>query len=82
MGKNGDQAQRLFASPADVFIIQHWREIDESVVALAQLLASARAYQTNQPVWYGTIDGKDSRRIYEAYSDCFSISPKRRKTKK
>jgi hypothetical protein len=27
MGKNGDQIQRLFQEEADVFFVQHWREI-------------------------------------------------------
>lgn len=27
MGTNGDQIQRLFSEPADVFFVQHWREI-------------------------------------------------------
>lgn len=81
MGKNGDQGPRLFDSPADVFFVQHWREIDESVVDLVQRLATARSLRDNQKTWYGIIDGKDSRRIYDAYSHCFSISPKPRKKK-
>lgn len=72
MGTNGDQAQRLFESPADVFLVQHWREIDESVVTLIERLAIARSLQTGKTVWYGVIDGKDSRRIYEAYPEAFS----------
>ena len=72
MGKNGDQAIRLFDSPADVFIVQHWREIDESVLTLIERLAIARSIQLNRCVWYGIIDGKDSRRIYEAYPSYFN----------
>lgn len=82
MGANGDQALSLFDSPADVFIVQHWREIDESVVDLIQRLAIARSIRVNQRVWYGTIDGKDSRRIYEAYPECFKITKRKLKKKK
>ncbi|MDZ7791916.1 MAG: hypothetical protein U5L08_15745 [Xanthomonadales bacterium] len=72
MGKNGDQAQRLFDSPADVFIVEHWREIDEKVVDLCQRLAVARSLRDGKPVWYGIIDGKDAMGIYEAYPEHFT----------
>jgi hypothetical protein len=42
MGKNGDQAQRLFQEEADVFFVQHWREIDPSVIDLMRSLAVAK----------------------------------------
>jgi len=71
MGANGDQGPRLFDCPADVFLVQHWREIDPSVIDLIQRLAASRSLRDNRPVWYGVIDGKDSRRIYEAYQDYF-----------
>jgi len=32
MGKNGDQIQRLFNSQADVFIVQYYDNIDESII--------------------------------------------------
>jgi len=79
MGKNGDQAERLFDSPADVFIVQHWREIDEKVVDRMERLALARSLRTGTVVWYGIIDGKDSRRIYEAYSEHFASLPTKKK---
>lgn len=87
MGKNGDQAQRLFDSPADVFIVQHWREIDEKVIDLLQRLAVARSLRTGKTVWYGIIDGKDAMRIYEAYPDSFkavagTASPKKTTSRK
>ena len=33
MGKHGDQIQRLAKCPAEVFIVQYWAEIDDSVLA-------------------------------------------------
>lgn len=70
MGKNGDQIQRLFASPADFFFVQHWREIDESVVAQMEALAT-KASIGGSRVFFGTIDGQDSMRLYKAYEKCF-----------
>jgi hypothetical protein len=72
MGKNGDQAQRLFQEDADIFLVQHWREIDPSVIELMRNLAVAKAVTTGKCVWYGVIDGKDSQRLYLAYPTCFN----------
>jgi hypothetical protein len=76
MGKNGDQAQRLFQEEADVFFVQHWREIDPSVIDLMRSLAVAKAVTTGKRVWYGVIDGKDSQRLCLAYSAHFNIRDK------
>jgi hypothetical protein len=76
MGKNGDQAQRLFQEDADVFLVQHWREIDPSVIDLMRSLAVAKAVTTGKRVWYGVIDGKDSQRLCLAYPTDFKISDK------
>lgn len=70
MGKNGDQIQRLFASSADFFFVQHWREIDESVIAHMDALATKAAIGGKR-VFFGTIDGQDSMRIYTAYRKSF-----------
>lgn len=78
MGKNGDQIQRLIQSPADVFIVQYWREIEESVLEQLKQLATAKSATSGQMVWFGLIDGYDSRLIYEAYPKAFAASaPKR-----
>lgn len=77
MGKNGDQAPRLFQEEADVFIAQHWREIDPSVIDLMRSLAVAKSVSTGKPVWYGVIDGKDSRRLCLAYSPKFKSKSRR-----
>jgi hypothetical protein len=73
MGKNGDQAQRLFQEEADVFFVQHWREIDPSVIDLMRSLAVAKAVTTGKRVWYGVIDGKDSQRLCLAYPAHFNV---------
>lgn len=70
MGKNGDQIQRLFDSPADVFFVQYEDEIKQSVIQLMQQLATARALLAGK-VWYGVIDGDDTRRLRLAYPDKF-----------
>ncbi|MFI5117644.1 MAG: hypothetical protein ACHP8B_13215 [Terriglobales bacterium] len=60
MGKNGDQIQRLFSSPAQVFFVQYEGEIKESVVHQMSQLALAKA-ATEREVYYGVIDLKDIR---------------------
>lgn len=50
MGKNGDQAQRLFQEEADVFLVQHWREIDSSVIELMRSLAVAKSVTTGKRI--------------------------------
>jgi hypothetical protein len=67
MGKNGDQALRLFQEEADVFFVQHWREIDPAVVDMLDRFAVARSSRTGKRVWYGVIDGYDSERLRRAY---------------
>jgi len=72
MGKNGDQAQRLFNEAAKLFIVQHWREIDPSVDRLIEMLAIAKSAITGSEIFYCIIDGNDSARIVEAYFDHFT----------
>lgn len=79
MGKNGDQLQRLFQEEADVFFVQHWREIRPSVIDLMRSLAIAKSVTTGKPIWYGIIDGQDSERLRTAYPGKFKT---RRKLKK
>lgn len=72
MGKNGDQMLRLFQEDADVYIVQHWREIDSSVIELMRNLAVAKSVMTGRRIWYSTVDGVDSERLRLAYSSKFS----------
>lgn len=70
MGHNGDQIQRLFTSPAQVFFVQYEGEIKESIVHQMSQLAFAKA-ATEQEVYYGVIDAQDTRRLRLAYPKAF-----------
>lgn len=71
MGKNGDQAQRLFREDADIFLVQHCREIASSVLDLMKQLAIVQSLATGNEIVYGIIDGADSERLRLAYPDAF-----------
>ena len=73
MGKNGDQIQRLLKCPADVFLVQYWREIEDSVMDQLQQLAELLSYQRNCRIYYGIIDGVDSTRLIKAYPSKFKV---------
>jgi hypothetical protein len=72
MGKNGDQIQRLFASPAQVFFVQYEEEIKESVVDLMAQLAMAKAL-VEREVYYGVINMTDTYRLRLAYPKAFQV---------
>jgi hypothetical protein len=72
MGKNGDQIQRLFRCPADVFLVQYWAEIDDSVVEQLEQFARIKSYFEGRRIWYGVIDGSDSARLIQAYRTNFA----------
>lgn len=72
MGKHGDQIQRLFTSEAEIFIVQYWREIDESVTEQVRQFATAKSATLGKEIVFGVIDGKDSLRLVEAYPDSFA----------
>lgn len=71
MGKNGDQIQRLFESAADVFLVQYWDRIGERVMEQMQGWAQLKSLKEQKEIFYGFIDGKDTRRLYAAYKDKF-----------
>lgn len=73
MGKNGDQIQRLFESPAEVFIVQYWNQIDQSVIAQMKEFAKAKSVSDGGRIWYGVIDGDDTGRILKAYPRKFGL---------
>lgn len=73
MGKNGDQIQRLFGSPADVFFVQYEEEITESVVGLMEQLAKVKALLGGK-VWFGIIDRDATYRLRIAYPKAFTVS--------
>ncbi len=70
MGKNGDQIQRLFASPAEVFFVQYEGDIAESVVTQMEQLAIAKSVFVKD-VLFGTIDRDDTYRLRVAYKNKF-----------
>lgn len=71
MGKQGDQIQRLFRAPADVFLVQYWNQIDESVLEQMKAFAIAKSVLNGKRIYYGIIDGQDTLRILQAYRECF-----------
>jgi len=71
MGKQGDQIQRLFRTQADVFLIQYWKQIDQSVLEQMKLFAIAKSVLNGNRIYYGLIDGQDTLRIIQAYKECF-----------
>jgi hypothetical protein len=71
MGKNGDQIQRLFRCPADVFLVQYWAEIEDSVLEQIEHFAQLKSFLDERVIWYGVIDGVDSSRIINAYPEAF-----------
>lgn len=71
MGKRGDQIQRLFRTPAIIFLIQYWSQIDESVMQQMQTYALLKSYAESQRIYYGIIDGNDTCRLQKAYPRAF-----------
>jgi hypothetical protein len=72
MGKNGDQIQRLMKCPADVFIVQYWAEIDDSVLDQLRQFAQLKSFLENCQIRYGVIDGVDSTRLIQGYPRAFN----------
>ena len=70
MGKNGDQIQRLFDTPAEVFFVQYEGEVKESIFKLMEDLARAKAIFGNCIYW-GVIDEVATQRLRYAYPRIF-----------
>ena len=71
MGKHGDQIQRLFQTPADIFLIQYWKEIDESIVQQMHSFATALSVSQGRKIYFCIIDGLDTARLLTAYKSSF-----------
>jgi hypothetical protein len=71
MGKNGDQIQRLFKTTANVFFVQYWGQVAESVLEQMEELAKAKSAVEGAKIFFGIIDGDDSNRLIKAYSRSF-----------
>lgn len=76
MGKNGDQIQRLVTSPGDVFLIQYHGEIGDYVREQLQQFAQLKSVFEDRRIWYGVIDGQDTRRLIRAYPKEFGLDLK------
>ncbi|MCF8719763.1 hypothetical protein [Nitrospina gracilis] len=64
LGQNGDQIARLSKEPAQVLIIQHCHDIDQSVEEQLKVYAT----QPYNPRRYCLIDGRESLRLLNAYN--------------
>ena len=73
LGRNGDQIQRLFLSPADIFIVQYHGQIDQSVVEQMKAFATINSVRESKRVWYGVFDGDDTARLLAAYPRQFDL---------
>jgi hypothetical protein len=71
MGKNGDQIQRLFRSPADVFLVQYCGQIHESIIEQMKIMAIAKSVSEGLRIYFGIIDGEDTSRMIAAYLKAF-----------
>ncbi len=70
MGKRADQIQRLFLSPAQVFLVVYNGQIDQSILAQMQVFALGKA-MSGQKIYYGIIDGDDLNKLVQAYKKFF-----------
>ena len=71
MGKNGDQIDRLFDEPADVFLIVYCGQIDSSVISQMRAFAIAKKALGGQRVFFGVIDADDLGRIAAKHPSAF-----------
>ena len=71
MGKNGDQIQRLFRSPAELFVVQYQGPIAETVIEQMKAFAEIKSVHSDKPIYYMIIDGQDSDRLVRAYPKAF-----------
>jgi hypothetical protein len=53
--------------------VQYWAQIDESVIEQMKTFAAAKSVYEGKIVYYGMIDGQDTRRLIRAYPDCFEL---------
>jgi len=68
MGKNADQIQRLFRSPADVYFVQYNGQIGQTVIEQMEAFATAKSATEARRIYHGVIDGQDTQRLIAAYS--------------
>lgn len=71
MGKRADQVERLFQSPAQVFLIVYNGQIDQIILSHMQAFSLTKAI-AGYEIYYGVVDGDDLNRLIRAYNKCFS----------
>jgi hypothetical protein len=74
LGKNGDQIQRLFLSPAEIFIVQYHDTVGQAVVEQVKTSASLNSVREGKRIYYGIIDGDDTNRLIMAYPKQFGLN--------
>lgn len=79
LGKNGDQIQRLFEAKAEIFVLQYWYQVHESVYELMHKMAVATSAELGKKVLYCIIDGQDTTRLVKAYKHFFQTSSVKQK---
>jgi len=67
MGKNGDQVERLFSSPAEIFFVQFVGQLHELMLSKMEEQSILKSYYTGKKIYYGIIDGNDTSKIFEKY---------------
>lgn len=67
MGKNGDQVERLFSSPAEIFFVQFVGQMHELMLSEMEKQSILKSYYTGKKIYYGTIDGNDTLKIFAKY---------------
>jgi len=70
MGKNGDQINRLFNEPAEVYLVVYVGQIDSSIISQMEAFAIGNALKGGN-VFYGIVDGNDVSRLVSAYPQRF-----------
>jgi hypothetical protein len=71
MGKNGDQIDRLFDEPAEVFLIVYCGQIDPSIISQMHAFAIAKKAMNGQKIYFGVIDDDDLGKLAAAYPHQF-----------
>ncbi len=78
LGKNGDQIQRLFLAPAEIYFVQYHSQIAQSVLEQMKVHATVKSVLDNKTIYYGVMDGVDSDRLVAAYPKKFSLKKKKK----
>lgn len=67
MGKNGDQIERLFSSPAEIFFVQFVGQFHDLMFSKMEEQALLKSHYTGKTIYYGLIDGNDTSKIFAKY---------------